>query len=223
MKLFVVSTPIGNLEDITFRAVRILREVDFICAEDTRTSRVLLSHYAIRKPLFSLHAYSSPQKVQTILGKILHGNSAALISDAGTPGISDPGWSLIRACIDAKVNVIPIPGPSSLLASLVGSGFPMHRFQFFGFLPLKKGRKKLLQTFRDQPGTIVFFESPHRITRTLFDLTEVLSSSVKIVIARELTKIHEEFIRGSLGEIQQKLSLGKPLKGELTVLLLPTS
>lgn len=216
--LSIVSTPIGNLEDMTFRAVRTLKEVDFICAEDTRTSKVLLNHYQISTPLTSFHAHSTDAKREAIVRRLKAGESAALISDAGTPGISDPGWILIRDCLDAGIQVIPIPGASAVLSALVASGLPTHRFVYLGFLPLKKGRQTLFKALVEEERTVVFYESARRVVRTLEQLSQYLSATTQVVIARELTKIHEEFTRGTLMEVLSELRGRSSIKGELVVL-----
>lgn len=217
--LYIVSTPIGNLEDMTFRAVRVLKEVDFICAEDTRTSGKLLKHYEIETPMTSFHAHSSDGKREAIVRRLQEGESTALISDAGTPGISDPGWALIRDCLDAGVEVSPVPGASAVLSALVGSGLPMDKFVYLGFLPLKKGRHTLFTQLAEEKRSIVFYESPKRIIRTLEKLAEYLEEETEVVIARELTKIHEEFLRGSLTTVLAELKSRDSIKGEMVVVL----
>lgn len=234
--LYIVSTPIGNLEDITLRAIRILKEVTLIAAEDTRHATILLHKYEIRTPCVSYHSYSNDSKIQSIMEKLNDGHAVALISDAGTPGISDPAYTLIQAAIAAEITIIPIPGPSALLAALVASGLPMHHFRYYGFLPLKKGRQTLLTSWKaqaesgDLDETIIFYESPHRIARTLEDLQKHLGQTSdapagvplggnwNIVLGRELTKIHEEFMRGSLADLIQAFKI-KPPKGEFVVLM----
>lgn len=217
--LFIVSTPIGNLEDITFRAVRTLKEADFICAEDTRTSKKLLDRYEISTPLTSFHAHSTDKKREVIVRRIKAGEKAALISDAGTPGISDPGWALIRDCLAAGVEVVPIPGASAVLTALVGSGLPMDKFLYLGFLPLKKGRQTLFKSLVEEKRTIVFYESPRRLLKTLAQLKEYLGPEAKVVVARELTKIYEEFVRGTLEQVLEEFEKRSSIKGELVVLL----
>lgn len=217
--LYVVSTPIGNLEDITLRALRVLKEVDFVCAEDTRTSGFLLKHFQIGTPLTSFHAHSTDEKRAAIIRRLKGGESAALISDAGTPGISDPGWVLIRDCLDAGIKVEPIPGASALLAALVGSGLPMDKFLYLGFLPLKKGRQTLFKKLAEEERTVVFYESPMRVVRTLEQLCEYVPATTQVVVARELTKMHEEFLRGDLKTVLEDLKRRPSIKGEIVVLL----
>lgn len=219
MSLSIVSTPIGNLEDMTFRAVRTLKEVDFICAEDTRTSKKLLDHYEISTPLTSFHAHSTDAKREALVRRLVDGENGALISDAGTPGISDPGWALIRDCLDAGIEVTPIPGASALLSALVGSGLPMDKFVYLGFLPLKKGRHTLFTNLADEKRTIVFYESPRRVVKTLEQMREYLSPETKVVVARELTKIHEEYLRGNWDTVLDSLNAKSAIKGEIVVLL----
>lgn len=219
MSLFIVSTPIGNLEDITFRAVRTLKEVEFICAEDTRTSKKLLDHYHISTPLTSFHAHSTDEKRAAIVRRLKNGENAALISDAGTPGISDPGWVLIRDCLDAGVKIIPIPGASAVLSALVGSGLPMDKFVYLGFLPLKKGRQTLFKKLVEEERTVIFYESPMRLLRTLEQLKEYVLVSTQVVVARELTKMYEEFIRGDLESVLAQLNAKGSIKGEIVVLI----
>lgn len=219
MSLFIVSTPIGNLDDITFRAVKTLQSVDLICAEDTRTAKILLHRYQISKPLLSLHSYSDDDRYQEILQQLQFGKNIALISEAGTPGISDPGWKLIRSSLDRGITVIPIPGASAFLTALMASGLPMDRFTYLGFLPLKKGRKTLIQSLRDEKRTMILYESPHRILRTLEELSQALPEKTQVVIARELTKIHEEYVRGSFEIILKELRSRPSIKGEIVILL----
>ncbi len=217
--LYIVSTPIGNLEDITFRAIRTLKEVDYIAAEDTRHSKRLLNHYEIDTALLSYHSHSSNHKVQKIVDLLLDGKSVAVISDAGTPGISDPAYSLITAAIENGIKIVPIPGASSLLASLVTSGLPMNQFVYLGFMPVKKGRQTLLKSLQDNPRSLVIFESPHRLQKTLAQFEEWFVDR-SIVVARELTKIHEEIFRGSMTEALKHFTDKKP-KGEFVLILSP--
>jgi 16S rRNA (cytidine1402-2'-O)-methyltransferase len=216
--LYIVSTPIGNLEDITMRAVRVLKEVDYIAAEDTRHSGILLKKYEIETPMISFHAHSGKYKVDKILDMLENGKDVALISDAGTPGISDPGYVLISAALEAGIEVSPIPGASALLSALVGSGMPMDKFLYLGFLPLKKGRQTLFKSLKDEKRTIVFYESPRRLVKTLHQIQEFIGE-VQVVVARELTKIHEEFVRGSVEEVLNELENRGEIKGECVVLI----
>jgi 16S rRNA (cytidine1402-2'-O)-methyltransferase len=216
--LFVVATPIGNLKDITLRALEVLKEVDFVIAEDTRKAKGLLSHYDIRKPVISLHRHSPKSRVEQIIRKIEKGENAALISEAGTPAISDPGEELIRCCGERNIKTIPIPGPSAITTALSVSGMPAQTFSFFSFLPRRKSkRRKFLKEIKGYPHTLVFFEAPHRIIETLEDIEEVMGDR-KIVLCRELTKIHEEIFRGKVSEALRMLR-EKGAKGELTIVL----
>ena len=195
-KLFVVATPIGNLQDISFRAVETLKKVNCIFAEDTRTSKKLINHYDIDTKLYSYHDHSSEKEIARLLDILKNHKDVALISDAGTPTISDPGYSLIRQCINEGIDVIPIPGASALTAAISASGLPSDAFTFIGFLPTKKGRKKKISSLENLDMTIVLFESPHRLIKTLNQLKEALGER-PIVVARELTKLYEEIIRGN--------------------------
>lgn len=218
MSLYIVSTPIGNLEDITFRAIETLKKVDFIAAEDTRHSQILLNKYEIKKKIISYHAHSGQMKVEKILDRLKEGQSCALISDAGTPGISDPAYTLIQAVLEAGIEIVPIPGPSAFLAALVASGLKTNQFVYLGFLPTKKGRQTLFNSFKDEKRTIVFYESPHRIKKTLSQLEEFLDPERKLVIGRELTKMHEEFVRGTIKSVREEFEDRTP-KGEFVVIL----
>lgn len=218
MSLFVVATPIGNLGDITLRALETLKKVDIVAAEDTRTALKLFTKFDIHSKLIAFHAHSSERELEKILAELKAGKSVALISEAGTPGISDPGFALIRAAVAEKIEVVPIPGACAAIAALSASGLRMDKFIFLGFLPLKKGRAKLIESLRDRSETIIFYESPHRIQKTLAQLTEILGAERRIVLARELTKIHEEFFRGSLAEANEFFAKQKP-RGEFTILL----
>jgi len=217
--LYIVSTPIGNLEDITLRALKILQEVDFIAAEDTRHSKILLDKHGIHKPIISFHAWSDGRKLQELLALLISGKKIALISDAGTPGISDPGFVLIKAAIQHNIRIVPIPGPSAFLAALSASGLPTHEFLYLGFLPLKKGRQTIFKSFAEQQCTIIFYESPHRIIKTLAALSQLYPTRTA-VIARELTKIYEEFFRGTISQASAHFQ-NKPPKGEFVVMLGP--
>lgn len=217
-KLYIVATPIGNLDDLTFRAKKILESVDLIACEDTRHSKILLNHYKIKKPLLSFHSYSGQTKVDKIIQHLKNGDEVALISDAGTPGISDPGYVLIKAALENGIEVIPIPGCSAVITALCASGLPTDKFLYLGFLPVKKGRQTLFKKIAESKYTVVFYESPHRLTKTLTQLKEYLKPDSKIVVAKELTKIYETFIRGTLSNIYKKLPSGKP-KGEYVVMI----
>jgi len=217
-KLYVVPTPIGNLEDITLRAIRILSEVDLILAEDTRVSRKLLSHYKIDTALESHHQNNEHATVSKQIGKMKQGLSLALISDAGTPAISDPGFLLVRETVKAGIEVDCLPGPTALIVALVNSGIPTERFVFEGFLPPKKGRQKKLQQISDEERTIVFYESPHKLNKTLAQLAELIEEDRTIAVCREMTKKFEETIRGRLKEVQQHFEENSP-KGEFVIVL----
>lgn len=217
--LYIVSTPIGNLEDITYRAVRILKEADLVACEDTRQTRKLLDHYGIKKPLVSYHEHNERERSEELLEFLRAGQSIALVCDAGTPLISDPGYRLVQAAIGAAIPVIPIPGPAAALAALSASGLPTDSFRFCGFLPHKKGqRRKVLEGLRDDPATVIFFEAPHRIQETLEDIAELLGAR-PVVVARELTKLHEEFLRGAASELRVALESRPAIKGEITLLI----
>ena len=217
-KLYVVPTPIGNLEDITWRAIRILSEVDLILAEDTRVSRKLLSHYKIDTALESHHQNNEHATVSKQIEKMKQGLSLALISDAGTPAISDPGFLLVRETVKAGIEVDCLPGPTALIVALVNSGIPTERFVFEGFLPPKKGRQKKLQQISDEERTIVFYESPHKLNKTLAQLAELIEEDRTIAVCREMTKKFEETIRGRLKEVQQHFEENSP-KGEFVIVL----
>jgi 16S rRNA (cytidine1402-2'-O)-methyltransferase len=217
--LYLVGTPIGNLEDITLRALRILKEVDLIAAEDTRHTGKLLHYFQIKTPQISCHEHNEQQKIPEILEKLQSGKSIALVTDAGMPGISDPGYVLVAACIAAGAEVVPIPGVTALVTGLSASGLDTSRFVFEGFLPVKGDvRQAQLQALKTEERTTIFYESPHRIQKTLTDLMEVCGAERSIVLARELTKLHEEFWRGSLAEAIELYNHREP-KGEYTVIL----
>jgi len=216
--LYIVSTPIGNREDITLRALRVLKEVDLIAAEDTRHTSLLLRHFDIQKPLTSYFEGNEFKKKEFILSKLKQGHRIALVSDAGTPGISDPGFRLIQTAIENEIPIVPIPGPSAVIAALSVSGLPSDAFLFRGFLPHKmKKRRDLLKELEDVRETLIFYESPHRISETLKDVYEVLGDR-EIVLTRELTKIYEEVLRGKVSEIQTQMGERK-LKGEITLVI----
>ena len=214
--LYLVATPIGNLEDISARALAALARVELILAEDTRRTRKLLSHYDIHSKLRAFHDHNERALAVELVAQIAAGRSMALVSDAGTPLISDPGFVLVRTALDADIRVVPIPGPSALLAALSASGLPPDRFTFTGYLPRKRGpRRAALAELVDEPGTIVLLESPRRLAAALEDAAEVLGNR-PVAVARELTKVHEEFIRGTLGEVAEQLA-GTDVRGEVTV------
>ena len=217
-KLYVVGTPIGNLGDITLRALKILKEVSVIAAEDTRHSKKLLTHYDIHTPLTSYHDYNKEEKSEILLQKLKEGNSIALLCDAGTPTICDPGFYIIRKAIQMGIPVVPIPGPTALITALSVSGAPPDRFSFEGFAPRKRGpRKRWFQSFQNEAKTVLFYESPHRILSCLTDLIDILGDR-NIIIARELTKTYEEFLRGKVSEIRDQLE-AKSIRGEITVII----
>ena len=217
--LYVVATPIGNLEDITFRAVRILGEVDRIACEDTRHTRKLLDRYGIAKPLVSYHEHNEQSRSDELLQELKAGRNIALVSDAGTPLIADPGYRLVRKAREQGVPVIPVPGPSAMLAALSASGLATDQFVFLGFLPAKKAqRRKLLEEMKTSRATLVFYEAPHRIAESLNDLADILGDR-PIVLARELTKVHEEFLEGTAAQVRNSLAEGPPSKGEFTLLI----
>jgi 16S rRNA (cytidine1402-2'-O)-methyltransferase len=218
--LYVVATPIGNLEDITLRALRILREeVETIACEDTRQTQKLLEHYEIKKPLISYHEHNEASRTAEILDSLERGQSIALVSDAGTPLVSDPGYRVVKAAIDHSFDVVPLPGPSAVLAALAASGLPTDEFRFIGFLPSKAGaRRNVLVGMLNAPGTVVAYESPHRILDTLADMAEILGDG-PVVLAREITKVYEEFLRGSAGAIREQLAQRASIKGEITLVI----
>jgi 16S rRNA (cytidine1402-2'-O)-methyltransferase len=218
-KLYIVATPIGNLEDITCRAVRILKEVDWIACEDTRTTRRLLEHYGISTHTISYHEHNESTRTGELLGRLLTGENGALVSDAGTPLLSDPGYRIVHDVVAAGIRVEPIPGPSALLAALVASGLPTDQFHFGGFLPPKHGqRTRMLEALRDEPATLIFYETPHRIIEALNDIEATLGDR-EIAVARELTKIHEEVLRGTPAEIRSQLESRDAIRGEFVILI----
>lgn len=217
--LYLVPTPIGNLEDITVRAVRVLREADLIACEDTRTSGVLLSHYGIDTPTTSYHDHNERGKAPKLVKRMRAGHTVALITDAGTPGISDPGFYLARAARQAGVKVSALPGATAFVPALVASALPSDRFVFEGFLPKKKGRQTRLETIATEPRTVVFYESPHRLLRTLADLIERCGPDRPVAVARELTKKYEEVQRGTLQEVHSYFAGYENIRGEIVVVL----
>jgi len=219
-KLYLVATPIGNLEDITLRALRILKEVDVIACEDTRQTQKLLNHYEITTRTISYHEHNEMTRAAELIVDVEHGASVALVTDAGMPGISDPGFRLITLAIRHHVPVVPIPGATAFLAALVASGLPTDSFRFSGFLPPKQGkRKEVLENILASPRTQVFYEAPHRVIETLEDVVEVLGPNRQVVIAREVTKLHEEFLRGRAAEVLETLKARGDVKGEITLLI----
>lgn len=216
--LYVVPTPVGNMEDITLRAIRVLKEADLILAEDTRTSSVLLHHYEIKNQLISHHKFNEHQTSQHIVERILGGDTVALISDAGTPGISDPGFLLVRECVRAGIEVQTLPGPTAFVPALVSSGLPCDKFCFEGFLPQKKGRQKRLQELKEEERTIVFYESPYRIVKTLQQFVEVFGEERHVSVCREISKVHEQSVRGTLTEVLAHFTEHEP-KGEFVIVL----
>jgi 16S rRNA (cytidine1402-2'-O)-methyltransferase len=218
--LYLVGTPIGNLEDITLRAVRVLKEVDVIACEDTRQTQKLLNHYGITTRTISYHQHNELTRSAELVKEMQEGASLALVSDAGMPGISDPGFRLVSLAIRHGVPVVPIPGAAAFLTALVASGLPTDSFRFSGFLPAKRGeRRAVLQAIKSSPRTQVFYETPHRIVEAVEDVVEVLGARRQVVIAREVTKLHEEFLRGRAGEVVQTLQSRNGVKGEITLLI----
>ncbi len=217
-KLYIIPTPIGNLEDITLRAIRILKEVDFVIAEDTRTSGNLLKHLNISKPLTSHHLHNEHKNVASLVERIKNGESAALVSDAGTPSISDPGFLIVRECIKEGVEVECLPGPTAFVPALVNSGLPSDRFCFEGFIPQKKGRQTKLNELKEQDCTMIFYESPFRLVKTLEQFAEVFGANRKASVSRELSKMFEENKRGTLTELAEYFKQ-KTVKGEIVIVV----
>lgn len=216
--LYLVPTPIGNLGDITLRALEVLKSVDLILAEDTRTSSVLLKHYAINKPLQSFHNFNEHKVLASLIERLRNGEKMALISDAGTPGISDPGFLLARACLDASLGIECLPGATAFVPALLKSGLPADRFVFEGFLPQKKGRQTLLKSLQHESRTMIFYESPYRLVKTLQQFSDVFGSERRVSVSRELTKKFEETINGSLTEVLSFFR-AKDAKGEIVIVL----
>jgi 16S rRNA (cytidine1402-2'-O)-methyltransferase len=217
--LYVVATPIGNLEDITYRAVRVLKEADLIACEDTRHTAKLLTHYGIDKPTVSYHEHNEAARAEELVAKLEQGVNVAQVSDAGMPGISDPGYRVIKLAIERGVPVVPIPGASAMVAALAASGLPTDSFQFLGFLPARSGeRRTMLESLREAQQTTVVYEAPHRIADTMKDIVELLGAERPVALARELTKVHEEFIRGSAAEVLWRVQEHE-LKGEITLVI----
>ncbi len=217
--LYVVATPIGNLEDITLRALRVLRQVDLIACEDTRQTQKLLHHYEIETQTISYHEHNEITRAAELIVRLEEGARIAIVTDAGVPGVSDPGFRLVSLAIRHKIPVIPVPGASAFLSALVASGLPTDSFKFIGFLPAKSGqRRELLETVRNAPRTLIFYEAPHRIEEALADVVSVMGGARHVVIAREVTKLHEEFLRGRADELLDHVR-AHPLKGEITLLI----
>ena len=217
-KLYVVPTPIGNLEDITLRAINVLKEVDFILAEDTRTTSHLLRHLGIEKPMHSHHKFNEHATVGRVAESIAAGRDVALVSDAGTPGISDPGFLLVRKCVEEGIEVVTLPGATALIPAVVQSGFPCDRFCFEGFLPQKKGRAKRLEELKEESRSIIFYESPYRVVKTLEQFAEVFGSDRMISVSRELSKKFEQTVRGTIEEVTSHFKEHEP-KGEFVIVV----
>ena len=217
-KLYIVPTPIGNLDDITLRAIKVLKEADFILAEDTRTSAFLLKHLGIEKKLYAHHKFNEHATAASVAEAIGEGRTVALVSDAGTPGISDPGFLLVRTCVEAGIEVETLPGATALIPALVQSGFPCDRFCFEGFLPQKKGRMKRLEELKDESRSIIFYESPFRVVKCLEQFAEIFGSDRRVSVSRELTKKFEQTIRGTIGEVLEYFTEHEP-KGEFVIVV----
>ena len=217
-KLFVVPTPVGNLEDMTLRAVRVLKEVDLILAEDTRTSSVLLKHFEIKKPMMSHHKFNEHKSIEGVVARLEAGENIALISDAGTPGISDPGFLVVRECVRHGIEVQCLPGATAFVPALVSSGLPNDRFCFEGFLPQKKGRMTRLVSLQEETRTMIFYESPYRLLKTLTQFAEYFGAERQVSVCREISKIHEESVRGTLTEVIAHFTANEP-RGEIVVIL----
>ena len=217
-KLYLVPTPIGNLDDITLRAIKVLQMVDIVLAEDTRTTQVLLKHLGLEKRLWSHHKFNEHAAVESVVETILGGETVALVSDAGTPGISDPGFLLVRTCLEHGVEVETLPGPTAFVPALINSGFSCDRFCFEGFLPQKKGRSKRLQQLLEESRTMIFYESPYRLVKTLTQFAELFGADREAAVSRELTKKFEKNVRGTLQELIDHFSAGE-VKGEIVIVL----
>lgn len=217
-KLYVVPTPVGNMEDMTFRAIRVLKEADLILAEDTRTSGILLKHYEIKNAMQSHHKFNEHQTVESIVNRIKGGQTVALISDAGTPGISDPGFLVVRECVRNGIEVQCLPGATAFVPALVSSGLPDERFCFEGFLPQKKGRMTRLNALKDESRTMILYESPYRLLKTLTQFAEIFGADRPVSVCREISKIHEESVRGTLQEVIAHFTETEP-RGEIVIIL----
>ncbi|MBO5380498.1 MAG: 16S rRNA (cytidine(1402)-2'-O)-methyltransferase [Bacteroides sp.] len=216
--LYVVPTPVGNLEDMTFRAIRILKEADLILAEDTRTSGILLKHFEIKNSMQSHHKFNEHKTVESVINRIKAGATVALISDAGTPGISDPGFLMVRECVRNGIEVQCLPGATAFVPALVSSGLPNEKFCFEGFLPQKKGRQTRLKAIAEETRTTIIYESPYRLVKTLTQLAEFLGAERQAAVAREISKVHEETVRGTLGELIAHFTANEP-RGEIVVII----
>ncbi len=216
--LYVVPTPVGNMEDMTFRAIRILKEADLILAEDTRTSGILLKHYEIKNAMQSHHKFNEHKTVEGIVNRIKAGETVALISDAGTPGISDPGFLIVRECVKNGIEVQCLPGATAFVPALVSSGLPDERFCFEGFLPQKKGRMTRLNALTEEPRTMIFYESPYRLLKTLTQFQEIFGADRQVSVCREISKVHEESVRGTLQEVVAHFTATEP-RGEIVIIL----
>lgn len=216
--LYVVPTPVGNMEDMTFRAIRILKEADLILAEDTRTSGILLKHYEIKNTMQSHHKFNEHKTVEGIVNRIKAGETVALISDAGTPGISDPGFLVVRECVKNGIEVQCLPGATAFVPALVSSGLPDERFCFEGFLPQKKGRMTRLNALAEEPRTMIFYESPYRLLKTLTQFQEIFGADRQVSVCREISKVHEESVRGTLQEVVAHFTATEP-RGEIVIIL----
>ena len=217
-KLYVVPTPVGNLEDMTLRAIRVLKEVDLILAEDTRTSGILLKHFEIKNALQSYHKFNEHQVLESIITRLKAGENIALISDAGTPGISDPGFLVVRECVRNGIEVQCLPGATAFVPALVASGLPDERFCFEGFLPQKKGRMTRLNSLAEETRTMIFYESPYRLVKTLTQFAELFGEERQVSVCREISKIHEESVRGTLAEVIAHFTVAEP-KGDIVIIL----
>lgn len=217
--LILIPTPVGNLEDLTFRALRVLKEADLVACEDTRTTGVLFQHYGIETPRTSFHVHNEHQKAASLVERMQAGKTVALVSDAGTPGVSDPGFLLVRAAAEAGVRVEVLPGPTAFVPALVASGLPTDRFVFEGFLPHKKGRQTRLTALADEPRTVVLYESPHRLVKLLGQLAEHCGADRPAAVARELSKLHEEVRRGTLAELEAWYGAQSKVRGEIVVVV----
>lgn len=217
-KLYLVPTPVGNLEDMTFRAIRVLKEVDLILAEDTRTTSVLLKHFEIENKMLSHHKFNEHQTTDNVVNRLKSGETIALVSDAGTPAISDPGFYLVRACVEAEIEVECLPGPTAFVPALVNSGLPNDRFCFEGFLPQKKGRQTKLKELAEEHRTMIVYESPFRLVKTLGQFEEFMGPERQVSVSREISKLHEETVRGSVSEVRSYFEQHAP-KGEIVMIL----